>query len=196
MAERYKKLLRPDLILIILVIAAGFGIYYLGQEIGGTPEEEKELERQIVRRKTTLDDLAAEVAELETRVTDLEALPFPQPYLSREEATNLGPAISAYVSDNGLKLLNFNTSRQEIPINEDELRPVISYLIIAQGDAPALVGLLKLVDAVDTAVVQSLEFTRDLPLQPPEGEAPAPVDQNMPIDWILNLSMVVHYSLE
>ena len=196
MAERYKKLLRPDLILIILVIAAGFGIYYLGQEIGGTPEEEKDLERQIVRRKTTLDDLAVEVAELETRVTDLEALPFPQPFLSLEEATNLGPAISAYVSDNGLTLLNFNTSRQQIPINEEEQRPVISYLIIAQGDAPALVGLLKLVDAVDTAVVQSLEFTRALPIQSPDGEAPAPVDPNLPIDWILNMSMVVHYSLQ
>jgi hypothetical protein len=196
MAERYKKLLRPDLILIILVIAAGFGIYYLGQEIGGTPEEEKDLERQIVRRKTTLDDLAGEVAELETRVTDLEALPFPQPYLSLEEATNLGPAISAYVSDNGLKLLNFNTSRQQIPINEEQQRPVISYLIIAQGDAPALVGLLKLVDAVDTAVVQSLEFTRDLPIQSPDGVAPAPVDPNLPIDWILDMSMVVHYSLQ
>lgn len=181
MAERYKRFLRPDLILVLMVIAAGFGIYFLGQQIGGLPEEEKDLERQIQRRDMILDDLAQEVAELETQVADLEAQPVPQPFPSRAEATNLGPVLSAYVSDNDLKLLNFNTSRQQFPISEEEQRPVISYLVVVQGEATALVGLLKLVDAVDTAVVQNLEFSREPELQ---------------IDWILNLSMIVHHSLQ
>jgi hypothetical protein len=180
--ERYKQyLLRPDLILVLMVAAAGFGIYFLGQQIGGLPEEEDDLERQIQRRATNLDDLAQRAADLESQVTELEAQEIPQPFLSLAEATNLGPALSAYVSDNDLKLLNFNTSRQYFPISEEEQRPVVSYLIVAQGDATALVGLLDLVDAVDTAVVQTLEFSREPELQ---------------VDWILNLSMIVHHSLQ
>ena len=118
---------------------------------------------------------------METQVADLEAQPIVQPYLSREEARNLGPALSAYVSDNELKLLNFNTSSKLVSISEEEQRPVISYLVVIQGDALALVGLLKLVDDVDTAVVQTLEFSREPELQ---------------IDWILNLSIIVYHSLQ
>ena len=181
MAERFKRYLRPDIILVLMVLAAGFGIYFLGQQIGGTPEKEKDLERQLQRRDLNLEDLAQEVAELETQVADLEAQPIVQPYLSREEARNLGPALSAYVSDNELKLLNFNTSSKLVSISEEEQRPVISYLVVIQGDALALVGLLKLVDDVDTAVVQTLDFSREPELQ---------------IDWILNLSIIVYHSLQ
>lgn len=164
-----------------MVAAAGFGIYFLGQQIGGLPQEERDLENQIRRRDLILEDFAQEVAELETQVADLEAEPFPQPFLSRDEARNLGPALSAYVSDNKLKLLNFNTSSKLVPISEEEQRPVVSYLIVVQGDATALVGLLKLVDVVDTAVVQTLEFS---------------IEPEFQIDWVLNLSMIVHHSLQ
>ena len=68
-----------------------------------------------------------------------------------------------------------------IPISEEEQRPVVSYLEIAQGDAASLMGLLELVDAVDTAAVQTLEFSREPELQ---------------IDWILNLCMIVHHSVQ
>ena len=72
--ERYKKyLLRPDQILVLMVAAVGFGVYFLGQQIGGLPEEGKDLENQIRRRDITLEDLAQEVADLETQVTELEA---------------------------------------------------------------------------------------------------------------------------
>ncbi|MCH8309967.1 MAG: hypothetical protein IIB17_05655, partial [Chloroflexi bacterium] len=64
MAERFKRYLRPDIILVLMVLAAGFGIYFLGQQIGGTPEKEKDLERQLQRRDLNLEDLAQEVAEL------------------------------------------------------------------------------------------------------------------------------------
>ena len=164
-----------------MVAAVGFGVYFLGQQIGGLPEEEKDLENQIRRRDITLEDMAQEVADLETQVTELEAQEFPQPFPIQAEATNLGLALSAYVADNGLKLLNFNTSRRVIPISEEEQRPVVSYLVIAQGDAASLMGLLELVDAVDTAVVQALEFSWEPELQ---------------IDWILNLCMIVHHSVQ
>jgi len=180
--ERHKKsLLRPDQILVLLVAAAGFGVYCLGQQIGGLPEEEKDLGNQIRRRDVTLEDLAQEVADLETQVTELEAQEFPQPFPSQAEVTNLGPALSVYVVDNGLKLLNFNTSRRVIPISEEEQRPVVSYLVIAQGYAASLMGLLELVDAVDTAVVEALEFSWEPELQ---------------FDWILNLCMIVHHSVQ
>ena len=182
MLERYKKyLLRPDQILLLMVAAVGFGVYFLGQQIAGLPQEGKDLENQTLRRDITLEDLAQEVADLETQVTELEAQEFPQPFPSQAEATNLGPALSAYVVDNGLKLLNFNTSRRVIPISEEEQRPVVSYLVIAQGDAASLMGLLELVDAVDTAVVQALEFSWEPELQ---------------FDWILNLCMIVHHSVQ
>ena len=90
-------------------------------------EEEKDLGNQIRRRDVTLEGLAQEVADLETQVTELEAQEFPQPFPSQAEATNLGPALSAYVADNGLKLLNFNTSKRVIPISEKEQRSVVSY---------------------------------------------------------------------
>ena len=129
MLERYKKhLLRPGQILVLMVAAVGFGVYFQGQQIGGLPEEGKDLGNHIRRRDITLEDLAQEVADLETQVTELEAQEFPQPFPSQVEATNLGPALSAYVVDNGLKLLNFNTSRRVIPISEEEQRPVVSYL--------------------------------------------------------------------
>ena len=100
-----------------MVAAVGFGVYFLGQQIDDLPEEEKHLGNQIRRRDVTLEDMAQEVADLETQVTELEAQEFPQPFPNQAEATNVGPAFSAYVVDKGLKLLNFNTSRLVIPIS-------------------------------------------------------------------------------
>ena len=54
-------------------------------------------------------------------------------------------------------------------------------MVVIQGDDIALVRLLKLVDDVETAVVQTLDFSREPELQ---------------IDWILNLSIIVYYSLQ
>ena len=198
MLERYRRYLRLELVLALLAVAAALAIIYLLQQLEGLPEEENDLERQIRQKQSAMESLVEETLELQQTLSVLEVEPEPPPFPSRADATSLGTAVSAFISEQGLSLLNFSTSRSVSQVGEEE-RPVISYMVAAQGDATPLVGIVSLIDAVPMAVVESLDFSRESKEreseeQEPKEQEPKEQESEEQKEWVLNLSMIVYYS--
>ena len=157
-----KTLLRLETILLGLFVVGAVAWYQLEQRTQDAKEEVDRVEQHLNVAKDDLifweanydsDSLKGEIGQLQLALAS-------QDIPSHQEALSFGTAVFAYSAEQGLPLSTFERTESSItPDGEDE-RQLIHYSIVARGSEESLVGVLGLLAAHPTAVVQTLKFAR------------------------------------
>ena len=175
-----KVLLRWETILLGLLAVAGVAWYQMEQWTQDAKGEDARVEQRltVARDDLTFWEANYDSVSLEEEIEQLRVALASQDIPSHEEALSFRTAVFAYSAEQGLPLSTFERVESFItPDGEDE-RPVIHYSIVAQGSEESLVGVLGLLEAHPTAVVQELKFAR-----PTES----------PADWQMTLELDLFY---
>ena len=169
----------PTLLLGLALILAGGGVYFY-QQRDQAREEKAGLEDDLAAARSGVDSVEQQNFSLTEELKQLEALPPPQVFPSRNEVLGLGTAVATYVSERGIRLSTFDTSQRIVDL-EGAQYPAVTYTMVADGPAVLLSGILSLVGAVPTSVVDDLEFRRD-----PESED----------HWFASLDISIFYQAD
>ena len=173
--ERARQYLQPQFVLLGLILVAGAGAIYLYQERGGLKEELSQLESNIPVLEDDLaalgpekvkvgEELAARTEELELKQQETQAYEDrvlgTEGFPTHKEAKDIGGRILSYVGDQGLVLDNFDGASGTAPVGDREF-PVLTYTIVARGDAGPMVGMFSLLKDVTPSRIQKLELVRE-----------------------------------
>jgi hypothetical protein len=151
----------------------------LSQQIAGAGEQRTRLQSQLARTGAELEEFEAQnqKATLEAELRELEATLEVRNFPSREEALDVGSALTAYAIEHGL-LLETLSSAETSATRGEATHSALSLSLEIQGMMDDLLGLLSLAVDYPAVVVQSLKF-----IMIPEGQA----------QWRLNLALLVFY---
>ena len=193
--ERFKRYIRLEsaILLVVLVLAAG-GVYLyqeeakLNEEVEAL-EDDKRLARedlQAMKAETAKmgEELAQKEAELEQALETIrkeEVVEVEAPQLStRREAIGLSSELITFAAGTELALTDFDTSETSVEVGALEL-PGFNYAVVAAGSSRSLLEMLRIVADVTSARINSLDFERDV-----EGTG----------EWVMSLDVDVAYTEE
>jgi len=180
--QQLRSLLRPETVLLGLMLIGVAAWYGLNQQAGNAQEEEVVVQRQVAAARDDLIhwETSFSAPALQQEIEQLQSILQEQDLPTHQEALAFRTAMFAYSAERQLPLRTFE--RQESATSEEEeANPSVHYSIVARGTEDALVGALGLLEGFPTAVVLQLEFTSVL---------------GSPTDWEMLLELDIFYVAE
>ncbi|MCL0089577.1 hypothetical protein M1O54_04410 [Dehalococcoidia bacterium] len=198
-----RKILRPDIALIIPLIAVMAMGLFLFRENAGLQQEEARLRTELGASEMRLRIVAERLSEIESQIREEiapeeldpgekeaiietlrqrlgQALHAADPFPSREEAACVAGQISRHVRQNNLVITRWSFSDTFIFV-EERSYPAISHSLDVEGEVDSLIGFLQGLVGVPVApVIQSMDIR---PHEEKEGL------------WRMRLEMVVSFKL-
>ena len=178
--QKLRSLLRPETVLLGIMLVGLFAWYVLNQQVGDAQEEEVLVQRQVTAEQADLNIARAiDTSDLQEEIEELQSMLQEQDLPTRQEALGFRAAMFAFSAERQLALTTFE--RLESAISEEGKNPSVHYSVVARGTDDALVGALGLLEGFPIAIVQQLEFIRVL---------------ESPTDWEMLLELDVFYVAE
>ena len=180
MISDLRRYLRPEPVLLLLVVLCAAGMFYLTRESNSVEEEQKQTNTQKLQTETGMIRLEDDKFLLETKLGTMESEISPLIFPSRDVALELSGKLARYLDDNNLQVSAFD-SNQTVELLNNASFEAVNFSLIAQGPPESLIGILAIIDDTPTGIVRTLDLTRT---------------SDVLDTWTLSLGLVVVYGKE
>ena len=180
MINNLRRYLRPEPILLLLVVLVAVGMFYLTRESNSVEDERIKMNTQMLETEAGMIRLEDDKLVLESELGTIESEISPLMFPSRDVALELSGKLARYIDDNNLQVSAFDSNQTVASLNNASFEAV-NFSLIAQGPPESLIGILALIDDTPTGIVRKLDLTRT---------------SDVLNTWTLSLGLVVIYGEE
>jgi len=156
-----RPLLSMEVALLVLILAAAVGAFYLFQQAKDAESQQLQIEKRLATAKADLQyfNTQNEKASLTAEVQRLRNQQPAKTFTPHRDALTASTTVGQYVVESGLVLKSLSSDQTTVPIGKTSY-PAVRLALELGGTPDKLIGVLGMVHELPPTVVQGLKLTK------------------------------------